>query len=218
MRGFLSYDGALSQGIRKLVDIVLLSVLWLVSCLPVITIGAASAALYYSVHTVIKYDRGSLFKSYFLSFRTNFKQATIVWLLLLGIYYLLGVSIYSTFLLHSSGQPDGWTYLMPMIATALVTVWAIYLFPSIARFENKTLTILKNSLIIAVIHFGASVLLLLILIAVVAVVLFIPALVMLIPVAYMYFSGFVLEAVFRRYMSQEEREAEASWNIVKSEE
>lgn len=209
---FLSYDGVIARGINKLVDMILLSVLWLVSCIPVVTIGTASTALYYTVQKVIKYDRGKIWTDYWHSFKSNFKQATMVWLILLVIYYLFGVSIYSTWLLCSAGAVDKWTYLMPVIPAILVTMWAVYLFPSIARFQNKTKTIMVNCLAIAVMHLGASLLLLMITVVAIVAVVMVPASVVLVPVAYMYFSGFILEKIFRRYMSQEDLDTEAVLN------
>lgn len=214
MRGFLSHDGVITRGINKLVDMVMLAILWLVSCIPLITVGAASTALYYTVQKVIKYDCGKIGAEYWRSFRMNFKQATVVWLILLVIYYLFGVSLYSTWLLCSAGLTDKWTILMTAIPAILVTMWAVYLFPSIARFHNKTKTIMINCLTIAVMHLGASLLLFLLVAAAIVAVVTVPASVILVPVAYMYFSGFILEGVFRRYMSQEELEMEATMNTV----
>lgn len=67
----------------KATECMLLSILWVVTSLPVITIGASTTALYYAVVKVIRNNEGYGWGEFWNGFRTNFKQATIIWLVAL---------------------------------------------------------------------------------------------------------------------------------------
>ena len=67
----------------KATECMLLSILWVVTSLPVITIGASTTALYYAVVKVIRNNEGYVWGEFWNGFRTNFKQATIIWLVAL---------------------------------------------------------------------------------------------------------------------------------------
>ena len=68
--------------------------LWFMCCIPVFTIGAATTALYYTVNKSIKNDRGYASSEFFSAFKSNFKQSTVIWLIFLAIYALLGFDYY----------------------------------------------------------------------------------------------------------------------------
>lgn len=203
LKNLFSYDGFIVRSVNKLTDIVLLSLLWLIACLPIFTFGAASAALYYTVYKVILSEDGHIWKTFWHAFRENFRQATPVGLLLTGIYYLLIVSFYAMFLLYGAGRVSKWTFLMPLIPTILVTMWSVYLLPSIARFENRTTIIFKNCLLFAVLNGIPSFLTACLLLAAWALFVYAPVSVIFLPVAYTYFSSFLIEKVFGNYIPQE---------------
>lgn len=216
MRGLFHYDGILSRTINKLVDIIYLSVLWFLSSIPIFTVGAASAALYHTVNKVFLHENGNLWTEYWRSFRINFKQATLVGLLLLGIYYFLSVSAYSAFILYVSKQINWSSILIIAIPAVLITMWAVYLIPSIARFQNTTVNIMKNCLYFAVMHFIPSLGLVFIAAASIVIVILLPASVFVVPVLCTYFSRFIIEHIFRLYMTAENSAQDSINNCANS--
>lgn len=93
----------------------------------------------------------------------------------------------------------------------LVTLWGLYLFPYIARFENSTKAILKNCMLMALLNLPWSAVLLAAFLVCVA--LFIacfttisPLFIACIPGVYIVVANFILERVFRKYLSEEDRE------------
>lgn len=200
MNKLFSYDGFISRLINKLVDVILLSVLWIISSLPLFTIGAAFTALYHTVHTVIINDESSLWKEYWKAFRMNFKQATPVCLLLAVVYYILFTSLRAMFMLYSAAQVSAWTFLLTVIPMILITMWSVYLFPSIARFVNPTKRIMKNCFLIAVMNIIPSFLLTVILVASLLLLVLFPSVVLFLPTVSTYFVCIVTEKVFRKYM------------------
>lgn len=148
-----SYESRFSQVFLKLSWCCWLNLLWLVCSLPVFTAGASTTALYSVMLKIADGKESTLTKAFFSSFRTNFRQATRLWLLMLVTGIVLGTDGYIVYHMRasSSGMPAVlWTLnLALLIAAAVVyTVVLIYIFPLIARYENTDRAMLKNSLLI----------------------------------------------------------------------
>lgn len=126
-------------------DLMVLNLLYLLTCVPIITIGAATTALY---SVCFKFDtdqyRG-LIRDYFSAFGSNFKQATILWLIIL----LCGVcSIFNILFFISLPGWISFLFVVFCILLAIVLLVFSYAFPLQSRFENKVGTTLKNALIL----------------------------------------------------------------------
>lgn len=205
MHGLFNYDGFIVQICNKIVDSICLSILWLITSLPIVTIGASTTALYYAINEGIRYDQGGIWHAFWRSFRTNFKQATAIWLLLLLIYGALGGSCYSAYKLCINGLLIKEMFYFLLIVLALVMVWGNLLFPYLAKFQNSTKTILKNCFAIGLLNFPIALLQpVFFLLALLAVSMF-PLVILCAPGAYMVLSCYTLEPVFRKYMSPEDR-------------
>ena len=212
MGELFNLDNKFFQGINKIVDCVCLSFLWLLLCIPVVTAGAATTALYYTVNKVIRNNRSYIWKEFWHAFRTNFKQSTLVWLILIFIYAIMGIDCYIMFQYAKAGVSYGSLYIVFAVLMLIVTMWANYLFPYMARFENTLKAVLKNCVIMALLKLGKSVVLLvLFLAALVVTYVFFPA-IMILPAVYMLLANFILEKVFVKYMTPEDIEAEKERN------
>ena len=84
------FESPVMQFIGKVADFILLNLLTLVCSLPIITFGAAYTAKYYVSMKIIRGEEGTLFKAYFKSFKENFKQATLIWIIQLVVLCVLG--------------------------------------------------------------------------------------------------------------------------------
>ena len=105
-----------------LVDCVIISVCWMLMCIPVFTIGAASAAMYDTVHRAIRRDKGYVWSGFWKSFRENFKPATKAWLIHLLILIVLGGDLYITSQALQAGVSWGMLYIVFLVMEALVAV------------------------------------------------------------------------------------------------
>lgn len=159
MRLFSS-DSLLSKTLSLIGDIVTLHFIWLFCSLPVFTIGASTTALYYAMMKRIRTEEGYVAKNFMRSFKENFRQGTILWLLLvcLGILFATDFQIS-----RSIGGAAGKcmtaacaVFLVPYILTCL------YIFPILAKFENSIFRNVKNALIMGFKHFFLSLFLLII--------------------------------------------------------
>lgn len=165
MNSLLNPDNPVMQFITKIVYSVYLNILWFICCIPVVTAGAATTALYYVTLKMAKNEEGGITKSFFKAFKENFKQSTIVWLILLALGIVLGIDGYV--LWHMRFENAFWTIITAifLVAAAAYLIVVMYIFPLMARFENTIFAMFKNSLfigmrfllctaLVAVIHFA----------------------------------------------------------------
>ncbi|BCN31234.1 YesL family protein [Anaeromicropila herbilytica] len=147
MSGFLSHESPLFQFIDKLIDMILLSIVAFLCCIPIFTIGASVTALYSVTLKMAKDEEGYIFRSYFKSFKENFKQSTIIWLILLIIGSILGFSLNFWFSMDTmTGNVFG--FILAFI-TVLYSCILLYTFPLLSKFNNSVKQTVKNALFIA---------------------------------------------------------------------
>lgn len=147
----------------KIAQVLYLSILWLVGCIPVFTIGASTTAYCYMMNKLIWGKEGYLTREFFKTFKENFKSATKVWLIFMAALIVVFLDYY--IIVFLSGEYGGMYYaLIPSYIMIACLLWAmlIYAFPYMARFEDSTKNILKNSFLIATRHFGHTILLMII--------------------------------------------------------
>ena len=84
MTGLFNVDGPVLQFVNKIVYSVYLNILWFLCCIPVITVGASTTALFYVTLKISKNEEGNITKAFFRSFRQNFRQGTLIWLIQIG--------------------------------------------------------------------------------------------------------------------------------------
>lgn len=184
----------------RVFDCLLLGLLWMVCSLPIITAGTAFTALYHAYNKSIRQDYGHPCREFFQAFKANFKQSTIVWLIVLVIL----LALYGDFCIVT-----GYLETIPLAGVllafaitlmAVAIAWSIYLLAYIARFELDTKTVMKNCLFIMGMNIGWSCLLLVV--TVVAIAAFILAFFLGFAVAAVYIPicNRILERVFRKYM------------------
>ena len=74
MKQFFNVDNIIFRGISKWMDYIFVSFLWFVFSIPLITMGAATAALYHTSGQCLISDRGYIFRSFWGSFKNSFRQ------------------------------------------------------------------------------------------------------------------------------------------------
>ena len=150
---FFSYESKFSQVVLKIAQGCYLNMLWLLFSVPLFTIGAATTGLYRVTLKMARGEEPSLTDQFVRGFKQDFKQSTLLWLVMLGSGALLGLDGYILF--HLSRTTTGrrailWTLLLALIIAAGV-VWVIiltYVFPLVASVENTSAAMLKNSFFI----------------------------------------------------------------------
>lgn len=192
----------------KVADCMILSVLWLFTSLPLVTIGTASTALYYCIIKVIREESGSPVKSFFHAFRNNFKQGvaiSLIAIILCILTTLVGSAVYA---FATNGDTLAGIYFAYLVLLAFGIAWLHYAISYVARFQASLGTILKNSLVLCIFHLPLSLsMMLLLVIVAVAWFMMLPASFMallLLPAGYAWISSFLLERIYSKYLPAEE--------------
>lgn len=144
----------------KVADLCILNIICVICCIPVITAGASITAMYYVTLKMVRNEDTYIVRSFFKSFKQNFKQATIINLIML----LIGVVLYID-LNVSKAMQGGAGQIFQVIFMAFVLIYFIlflYVYPVLARFYNTIKNTIKNALFMAVRHLPYTVVMVLI--------------------------------------------------------
>jgi uncharacterized membrane protein YesL len=129
-------------------DFFLLNLMWLVACLPVVTIFPSTAAMFGVVRDWVRGKEDSLTSMFITRFRENLGQSLLVGV----IWMVFGVALFLDFLV--ANQLSYWVEIISKSALMLVSsVYAfgsVYLFPVMVHYETDWKTVIKNSLLISI--------------------------------------------------------------------
>ena len=159
MAKFFSTDSKLYQFMSRLTDVFKLNILWLLCCLPIVTIGASTIAAFSVTLRMVEDKEGYVSKDFFKAFKANIKQGIpMTFILLLCIWV-----IYLDFQIYKVSEENSWIFLVIGIITAYIMTFSmLYVFPLLARYENTIFKSLKNSFSIGMKYFFRSIFLLII--------------------------------------------------------
>ncbi len=147
MNKIFGENGILYRGINRIVDLIVLNVIFVLTCLPVITIGSACVSMYQLTIKMIKNEESYIVQSYVKGIKDNFKKSTIFWGCLLILLIVLSVDF---FIVCSFAKPIRQILLTLLISVFLILMMVVsYVFPLMAKFENSLKNTLKNAFIIS---------------------------------------------------------------------
>ena len=86
-------DSPVMRFLGRLADLMILNLVTLLCCLPVVTIGASLTAMHYVLLKMVRNEESYIVRSFFKSFKQNFKQATVIWLIILLFLVIFGADI-----------------------------------------------------------------------------------------------------------------------------
>lgn len=154
-------DSPIMVFLTKVGNLMILNVLTLVLCIPVITAGDAVTALYYVTIKMARGDDPYIIRNYFKSFKENFRQATILWILMLIVTAVLYADIRIVF----SGMEGTIATVMKVViivVTAFAVLTGLYIFPVLSRFENTIKQTIKNAFLMSILSLPRSILIIVI--------------------------------------------------------
>lgn len=204
----------------KVFDLLVLNVLWLLLCIPMITIVPATTALYYSVVKVVRKERGYAIQEFWYSFKQNLREGSFCSVVVIIVLFILWIDFRYTLLLLQQENMIGSAFLVVfLIISILICAIFMYLCPILSRFEMSLIGLFKMAFVMSAKHilttFG--------LIGFFAIVLFgtyiIRPCIFIFPVAGVLLSSFLIEPVLKKYMpakksdKQEEYDGKDEWYL-----
>jgi uncharacterized membrane protein YesL len=206
MRWIFDINNPIMRYVIKVFDCMCLSVLWLAMCLPVFTIGASTTAMFAVIHRYIRLEEEGLWKTYWKTFREEFKRATLCTLVALGILALLVVDalVFRTMVLK--GQLLGNLYWLILLLIGIEATWLTYLFAYIERFTGGVKDTLRFSLLMMILHPVKSLTILALVLGSGALVILAPGLLAIVPAACCWLCDIVVASVFVLHLREEDRQ------------
>lgn len=143
MKRIFDLDNPFNAIMTKIFDLMLLNILWFLCCIPVITAGASTTALYYVILKMVRNEEGAIMRSFFGALRDNFSQSVPITLILGGCIAVLTADLHIL-----GGGNDGTAAVMygGCITLAIIAVGIFsYVFPLLARFDNTVKNTFVNA-------------------------------------------------------------------------
>lgn len=204
MDQLFSTDGMIYRFLNKTGNIILATVLWLVGCIPVVTIGTSTAALYYTMVKSVRKDMGYVHSEFWRGYKLNFKKGVAATVLLLVLGTVLGVEMW--LVLENGVEVSRTWYTLSGLLILLLILVVLYLFPVMSRFDMKLGKLCLLSFVISIRFWYIT----LALLAGLAVVVFaqfyllpIP-MILLTPGLWCFASSFMVEKAMKAYMPKSE--------------
>ena len=151
VRNLFNIDSPLMRFLSKVADMIILNILFLITCIPIFTIGASMTALYYVTLRMVSGEEGPVSKDYFRSFKQNFRQATVIWLILMAFVLLLVYDIRSVW--NGGGYVNTVVKILSVIAGAALVMVLLYVFAILAKFNNSVKGTIRNAVAISLAAF-----------------------------------------------------------------
>lgn len=213
MSKIFSADGKVLSGLSRFFDVLILSMLFMLCCVPVITIGPALSALYHTGRKVIAQKNGYLVREFFHSLKINLLSGMFAWIILFLVMALMFVNIF--FIATSvSGVVAVIAMALYFFILIVALIFVEYIFPILSRFQCKGKQLFHNALVMAVTNPKQTVLLLFMevifyTLIVLSLAVF-PLLIFFIPAGYGGLQSKVLEKIFVDYIEETKTEGEES--------
>ena len=149
MDSLFRYDNKFWGIIDKITDIVLLNFLFIVTCIPIVTIGASISSMYCVALKKIKNEDVYVAKEFIKSFIENFKVSTIVWILMIIVGCFLLLDFHISNLVHNKALSIMLKFILTLVG--VVYLFSLtYIFPVISKFDNTIKNTFINSVLMSI--------------------------------------------------------------------
>lgn len=151
----LSIDNKFFSFMSKLGDLIYLNILFIIGCIPIITIGASTCALYICIKKIMSDEESYLTKDFFVSFKENFNNSTKI-LLIIAIF-CIPLYLFTVFFVNTLGN----LIVMCLYVLVLIcfTFTLLYIFPLQCTFVNTPFNFIKNAFLTSIRHLPYTLLL-----------------------------------------------------------
>lgn len=204
-------DSPFMNFLNKVCDIMILNFLVLFCSIPIFTIGASVTAGYYIAYKMVRNEESYITKGFFKAFKENFKQSTIIWLIMM----VVGLLLYGDFkiILNESMEIGNWMKIAVITVTVVVGLGAVFIFPVQARFTNTVKNMIKNGFLMALSHLPSAFVCLISLVIPFVLLYFLPqiapAILLLAVGLLIYFKAMLYLKIFKKYEERDEETAES---------
>lgn len=150
-------DSPLMVFLTMVGNLMIVNVITLLLCIPILTAGDAFTAMYYVTIKMARGDDPYIIKAYFKSFKENFKQSTILWVIMLLVAFVM-ITDFRVVYGGMEGKLVPALKVVLVIVAVFVTMTCLYIFPVLSRFENTVRQTIKNAFLMSILNLPRTVL------------------------------------------------------------
>ena len=151
MDNLFEYDNKFFEVLGKITDIIILNLLCIVSCMPIITIGASITATYFVALQMVRNEETYIIREFIKGFKENFIFSTKVWSIILIIGLVLSFDFYISRLILNEYMRITLQFILTIVSIIFIFLLT-YVFPIISKFENTIKNTMINSILISIQH------------------------------------------------------------------
>ena len=151
-------DSRIMIFLSRVADLVILNILWLVCCIPVVTIGASTTAMYHVIRHWQKDSVSSIVRDFFQSFKEDFKQATPVYLILLIPTVAVVMNAMLIFNPENSAAVPSYLLVIWFISALILLFISSFVYPVMAFFADSIFKTLRNAMVLALANLPRTIL------------------------------------------------------------
>lgn len=151
---FFSIESPLYKFMTRLTDIIKLNFLWLLCSIPIITMGASTAAAFSVTLKMVEDEEGYVARTFFHEFKVNLKKGSVIGI----IQFIAMYAIYLDFQLAGAVESSSTMFtVVGVIASFLAFMHLIYAYALLARYENTIINTMRNSYSICIRYFAKTI-------------------------------------------------------------
>ena len=152
MAKLFDYNNPVWRFMGKIADFFMLTMVWAVCSIPIVTIGASTSALYYVVLKMVKNHEQYIIRSFFRYMKENFVSSTVIWIMVLAMGFIPAAGF---FMLNQMGiREASFIFWMLAVITLIYFMFVTILFPLSARLDANALKLLMMSFMVSLKHFA----------------------------------------------------------------
>lgn len=174
--------------------------------LPVVTMGAATSAVYATVYRYLRRKEGYLWRTFWTTFKDNIRHSLGTWLIAILVFVILTLDALVFRTMEINGSVFGKVYWIVLIMIGIASTWIVYLTAYTALFNGTITESIRFSFILMVYHPVQAIKIFLLLLGGVAIILIAPGLLIVIPSLVIWMCSYGLEKVFLMHMRPEDIE------------
>jgi uncharacterized membrane protein YesL len=209
MREFFSLDGAFNKYGGMLADMAIISLMWLLFCLPIVTAGASTTAMFYVTTRRIANREGYITSDFWTAFKSNLRRATVIWLITLVVLIILFTNVLLLTSEEGTAEALGiFGIVLPaqLVFLFLIAIMSVYLYPLMARFDMKLIQVIKSAFYMSVRHLLTSVCCVAMVIGAFMLFLYLPPLILVAPGLYAWLASHMIVRIFKKYRPEMDRD------------
>lgn len=150
MNRFFNMDNKFFVFMGRVADLIILNLLCILCCIPIVTAGASITAMYYVTLKMARDEESYIVRSFFKSFKENFKQATIINVIMLVTALMLFLDL--SIVRNMDGTLYKVLFSIFIAFTFLYLLLFLYIYPVLAKFYNTIKNTFVNAFLMAIRH------------------------------------------------------------------